>query len=65
MLYEALFHNAREHPQEIAITDDQGQYTWQQLAAMAAGLGVYIASQTSRPRVGLLLPPGVGYVASF
>jgi long-chain acyl-CoA synthetase len=65
MLFEALFQHARENPQDIAITDDQGHYTWQQLAAMASGLGMYIASQTSRPHVGLLLPPGAGYVASF
>lgn len=65
MLFEPLFAHARNHPQEIAITDDHGQYTYQQVAAMSAGLGMYLASQTSRPHVGLLLPPSVGYVASF
>ncbi len=65
MLFEPLFAHARQQPQEIAVSDDQGQYTYQQLAAMAAGLGMYLASQTSRPHVGVLLPPSAGYVASF
>lgn len=65
MLFEPLFTHAREHPQDIAITDDSGQYTYQQLAAMAGGLGMYLASQTTRPHVGLLLPPSAGYAASF
>lgn len=45
--------------------DERGQYTYQQLAAMAAGLGLYLGMQTSKPRVGLLLPPSAGFVASF
>jgi long-chain acyl-CoA synthetase len=65
MLLEPLFAHAREHPQDVAVTDDTGQYNYQQLAAMAGGLGMYLSSQTSRPHVGLLLPPGAGYVASF
>ena len=65
MLLQPLFTHAREHPQDIAIIDDTGQYTFEQLAGMTAGLGMYIASQTSRPHVGLLLPPCAGYVASF
>ncbi len=65
MLFEPLFAHARETPDEIAITDDHGQYTWQQVAAMAGGLGMYLRMQTQRPTVGLLLPAGVGFVASF
>ncbi len=65
MLFEPLFAHARENPHEIAITDDQGQCTFAQLAAMAGGLCTYIAVQTDRPSVGLLLPSGVGYAASF
>lgn len=45
--------------------DDTGRYTYQQLAAMAAGLGMYLSAQTKQKHVGLLLPAGVGYVASF
>ncbi|MGE5609376.1 MAG: class I adenylate-forming enzyme family protein [Bacillota bacterium] len=65
MLFESLFTHAREHPQDIAVADDSGQYGYQQLAAMSAGLGMYLASQTTRPHVGLLLPPSAGFVASF
>ena len=32
---------------------------------MAAGLGMYLSAQTRKPRVGLLLPAGAGFVASF
>jgi len=32
---------------------------------MAAGLGMYLRLQTSQPHVGLLLPAGAGFVASF
>lgn len=65
MLFEPLFTHAQRQPQNIAVIDDQGQYTYQQLAAMAAGLGMYLSAQTDQPRVGLLLPAGVGFVASF
>ncbi len=65
MIFEPLFAHARTKPDEIAITDDHGQYTWQQIAAMAGGLGMYLGMQTDKPSVGLLLPAGVGFVASF
>jgi long-chain acyl-CoA synthetase len=65
MLIEPLFLHAAGQPNETAIVDDQGQYTYQQVGMMAAGFAKYIASQTHVPRVGLLLPSGVGFVASF
>ena len=65
MLFEPLFAHADRQPQEVAITDDSGRYTYQQLAAMAAGLGLYLSMQTGKPRVGLLLPASAGFVASF
>src|SRR5271170_3288855 len=65
MLFESLFSNAANHPDDIAIIDDSGKYTYQQLAAMSAGLGMYLANQTSRDKIGLLLPAGVGFAASF
>jgi long-chain acyl-CoA synthetase len=65
MLIEPLFDHAARQPQETAIIDDRGRYTYQQLAAMAAGLGAYISSQTRRPRVGIMLPSSAGFVASF
>jgi long-chain acyl-CoA synthetase len=65
MLFEPLFTNAQRNGDDIAIVDDHGTYTYKQLAAMAAGLGMYLSFQTRQPRVGLLLPPGAGFVASF
>src|SRR6266550_3745638 len=65
MLFEPLFKHAAAKPHDIAIIDESGRYTYQQLAAMSAGLGMYLGMQTARPRVGLLLPAGAGFVASF
>jgi long-chain acyl-CoA synthetase len=65
MLFEPLFAHADHQPQQTAIIDDSGRYTYQQLAAMAAGLGMYLSMQTERPRVGILLPASAGFVASF
>ncbi len=65
MLFEPLFAHAVHKAQDVAVIDDRGQYTWQQLAAMTAGLGMYLSFQTQQARVGLLLPAGAGFVASF
>ena len=65
MLFEPLFTHATAKPEQVALFDDLGQYTYKQLAAMAAGLGMYLATQTDKPHVGLLLPPSAGFVASF
>ena len=65
MLFEPLFAHAKDKPQDVAIVDDRGQYTWQQLAAMSAGLGMYLSFQTKKPTVGLLLPSSAAFTASF
>ncbi|HYO09734.1 MAG TPA: AMP-binding protein [Tepidisphaeraceae bacterium] len=65
MLFESLFQHADRKPHELAVADDTGRYTWQQYAAFAAGLGMYLSAQTDRPRVGLLLPTSMGFAASF
>src|SRR5262245_28906050 len=65
MLFEPLFAHARDQANDIAIIDDLGQHTFASLAAKAAGLGMYLSMQTEQPHVGILLPPGVGFVASF
>jgi long-chain acyl-CoA synthetase len=65
MLLEPLFNHARTRPNDIAVIDDQGSYTFQQIATMASGLSMYLASQSQQQRIGLLLPAGVGFVASF
>src|SRR5256885_14671898 len=65
MLFEPLFAHAAKQPSDIAVIDDTGRYTHQQLAGFAAGLGLYLAMQTSKDKVGLLLPAGAGFAASF
>jgi long-chain acyl-CoA synthetase len=65
MLLEPLFANAARQPSELAVIDDRGRYSYQQVAAMAAGLGMYLSAQTRKQSVGILLPAGVGFVASF
>src|SRR5580698_9672521 len=65
MLFEPLFLHAGQKPQEIAIIDDRGQQTWQQLAMSAAGLGSLLSAQTRQPRVGILLPTSAAFVSSF
>jgi long-chain acyl-CoA synthetase len=65
MLIESLFLHAQRQPEALAIIDDQGECSYRQLAMMAAGFAKFISSQTNLPRVGLLLPSGRGFVASF
>lgn len=65
MLVENLFTHAAAHPGDVAITDDRGAVTWQQLAASVTGLAMYLSQQTRQPRVGIMLPASAGFVASF
>lgn len=65
MLFEPLMTHAQRQPDHLAIVDDQGRYTYGQLAGMAGRLGTYLGAQTKQPRVGLLLPPGAGFVGAF
>jgi long-chain acyl-CoA synthetase len=65
MLFESLFEHAAKTPDDISIIDDTGKYTHRQVAGMSAGLGAYLSTQTSKDKVGLLLPAGVGFAVSF
>src|SRR5690349_18171102 len=65
MLCHSLFIHALNHGEAPAIIDDGGCVTYQELATRAEQLGGYLATQTTRPRVGLLLPSGAAFVASF
>src|SRR4029079_17658652 len=65
MLFESLFKHADQQPHQTAVVDDTGTYTWQQYAAAAAGLGMYLRAQTDKPRVAILLPASMGFAASF
>ncbi len=64
MLFEPLFQHAASKD-DVAVIDDTGRYTFKQVAAMAAGLGQFLASQTANDKVGIFLPSGVGFLASF
>jgi long-chain acyl-CoA synthetase len=65
MLVEHLLAHAARTPHDVAVRDEGGTHTYQQLADWSAGLGMYLAAQTHQPNVGLLLPSGGGFVASF
>jgi long-chain acyl-CoA synthetase len=65
MLFEPLFDHARQIPENLAVADESGRYTFGQLGAMAAGMGMFLAMQTSKPRVGILLPASAAFAASF
>ncbi len=65
MLIEPLFQHAATQGDDLAVIDDTGRYTFKQVAAMAAGLGQYLPHATARDKVGVFLPTGVGFVASF
>ena len=65
MLFEPLFQHADRQGHDVAVIDETGRYTWQQLAASTAGLGLFLTLQTDKPRIGLLLPTGMGFAASF
>ena len=66
MLIEPLFQQAAgPHANDVAVIDDTGQYTHVQVAAMAAGLGGFLGHATQKDKVGVFLPSGVGFVASF
>jgi len=65
MLLEPLLSHARSKPNDVAIIDDRGPTTYGQLSAMATGLAAYLSAQTSKPRVGIMLPASSGFVASF
>jgi long-chain acyl-CoA synthetase len=65
MLIEPLLAHAAAVPEEIAILDETGSHTYSQVANAAGLMGQYIAGCTQRSNVGLLLPAGAGYVASF
>jgi long-chain acyl-CoA synthetase len=65
MLFEPLFAHAVECPEKVAVIDDLGRHSYLKLATAAAGLGMFLSIKTQKPHVGLLLPAGAGFVASF
>ncbi len=65
MLLEPIFAHAAADPDHVAFIDESGSYTRGQFAAMTVGLGRFLQAQTTRDKIGLLLPAGVGFAASF
>ncbi|MGA2233815.1 MAG: AMP-binding protein [Tepidisphaeraceae bacterium] len=65
MIIESLLTQAAQQPDEIAIIDETGSHSYRKVAGMTAALAGEISRATQRPDVGLLLPSGIGYVASF
>jgi long-chain acyl-CoA synthetase len=65
MLVEPLLAHAAQAPNDIALHDETGPRTYEQLAAAAAGLAAYLSGFTQNPNIGLMLPAGSGFVASF
>jgi long-chain acyl-CoA synthetase len=65
MLIEPLLAHAAQVPNDIAVHDENGTRTFGQLAAAAARIAQLLAGTTNRPSVGLMLPAGAGFVASF
>ncbi|MGD0463008.1 MAG: AMP-binding protein [Tepidisphaeraceae bacterium] len=65
MLVEPLLEHATRTPSDIALHDESGPRTFEQLAATAAGIATHVSGFTTRGNVGLMLPAGAGFVASF
>jgi long-chain acyl-CoA synthetase len=65
MLLEPLLEHAQSRGQSPAIIDDRGSVSYQQLATLSGALAGYLSLQTSRPRIGLLLPTSAGFAVSF
>src|SRR5947208_5590972 len=65
MLFESLFTHAEKHPDALAIVDERGQHSFGKLAASAGALSMFLAMQTERKNVGLLLPSGAAFTVSF
>ena len=65
MLLEPIFTHARQRPDEVAFVDDTGSLTFGQFAARVAGLSGLIRSSTQNDKVGVLLPAGAAFAASF
>lgn len=65
MLLEPLLKHATDKPTETAIIDDRGTTSYAALGAMAAGISRVIATQTSREKVGVLLPASSSFAAAF
>lgn len=63
---DALFHQAYQNPAKIAIVDQSGSYTYQELIEKARSLAIYILQDKEdlkEARVAYMVSPGLDYVA--
>jgi long-chain acyl-CoA synthetase len=65
MLVEPLLAHARSTPLDIALYDDHGSYTYSHVANFAAQTSSLISQRANRQNVAVMLPSGLGFVASF
>jgi long-chain acyl-CoA synthetase len=65
MLIESLLNSAARQPEHVAIIDDSGKHTYAELRGAAAMIAARLPAETNRSTVGLLLPSGSAFVASF
>jgi long-chain acyl-CoA synthetase len=65
MLLDAFLDAASRHTDKLAVRDIQRELTYRQLVALAATLQRFIASETRRANVGIMLPSTAGFVGSF
>lgn len=59
-LLTTIARHAVTRGKEVAVVDDQGRYTYQQLLGAAMFVAEEIEKKTDRPNVGILLPTGAG-----
>jgi long-chain acyl-CoA synthetase len=65
MLIEPLLEHAARSPAVVAVRDESGTHTYSELAVSAGALAGFLAKTTDRGFIGLMLPAGAGFVASF
>lgn len=64
-LIDMLDHAAATTPGKAAVIDETQALTFAGLAQTARALAIQVSHLSDRPRVGLLLPSGAGFAASF
>jgi long-chain acyl-CoA synthetase len=65
MLLDALLRHAKERPETVAVIDDRGSATWQELLKKAKRLAKVLRTRTDKGQIAILLPSGAGFVVSF
>lgn len=67
-VFQMLARNARKYPAQLAISDDQQELSWAQLAAQVEQLAAWLQQEYGvRPgdRVALVIPNSIAFVVGF